>query len=542
MGATAATLCKMKNYGGFVMKVFLGIELGSTRIKAVAIDQDGKPLATGGFDWENRFENGVWTYRLDDVWQGLQASFKELAEDYRTKNKAPLPGLSGIGVSAMMHGYLVFDGNMKPLTEFRTWRNTITGVAAAKLTEVFDFNIPLRWTIAHLYHAVLEEEAHVNEINVLTTLAGYVHYKLTGEHVVGVGEASGIFPIDSNTNNYCPERVEKFHKLVLDHNVSWELTEIMPKVLSAGENAGYLTEEGAKLLDPTGTLKPGVPFCPPEGDAGTGMVATNAVAPGTGNVSAGTSVFAMLVLDKALSKLHVEIDMVSTPSGKPVAMVHCNNCTSDLDAWVNVFGEVMSQMGVESDKTALYRTLYNAALRGDADCAGLVSVNYLSGEHMTGFDEGRPLFIRTPDSNFNIENFMRSLLLSAMATLKLGMNILTEEESVRVSKLLGHGGLFKTELVGQKLMAGALNTPVAVMESAGEGGAWGIALLAAYAAIKDENETLEAFLDNKIFSNSKISTIEPDPADVKGFEAYLERYKAALKVEKSAVENLGIRE
>jgi len=524
------------------MNVFIGIELGSTRIKAVAIDQCGKPLASGGFDWENRFENGVWTYRLDDVWSGLQASYKELVADYQEKQKTPLSEISGIGISAMMHGYFVLDKNDNQLAEFRTWRNTITEKSADILTKAFGFNIPQRWSIAHLHHAVSNREPHIGDIAHVTTLAGYVHYKLTGEKIVGVGEGSGIMPIDSLTNDYHGDMISKFDNIMTEHKLHCKVLELLPKVLCAGENAGYLTQEGAKLLDPTGNLKSGIPFCPPEGDAGTGMVATNAVTPKTGNISAGTSVFAMLVLEKALSKLHTEIDMVATPTGKPVAMVHCNNCTSDLDAWVNLFGDVLTKMGVKLDKTELYRTLYNAALNGDPDCGGLVSVNYLSGEHMTGFYEGRPLFVRTPDSNFRVENFMRSLLLSAMATLKIGMNILTEDEGVEISKLLGHGGLFKTAVVGQKLMAGVLNIPIAVMDSAGEGGAWGIALLAAYSVSKENGETLEQFLDKKIFADSAVSTIEPDASDVKGFEEYLKRYKQALKVEHSAIEHIDVLE
>jgi sugar (pentulose or hexulose) kinase len=345
-------------------------------------------------------------------------------------------------------------------------------------------------------------------------------------------------PVDSTINDYHAGMIKKFDDLVAGHKLPWRLRDILPKVLCAGENAGYLTEQGAKLLDPTGNLKPGIPFCPPEGDAGTGMVATNAITPRTGNISAGTSVFAMLVLEKALSKLHPEIDMVTTPVGSPVAMVHCNNCTSDLDAWVNLFGDVLNKMGAQADKTKLYHTLYNAALSGEPDCGELVSVNYLSGEHMTGFYEGRPLFVRTPESRFTVENFMRSLLLSSMASLKIGVNILTEDEGVEISKLLGHGGLFKTPVVGQKLMAGTLNIPIAVMESAGEGGAWGIAVLAAYAVVKDNEETLEDFLDKKIFADSAISTIAPDPEDVAGFKKYLKRYKKALKVERTAVEEL----
>jgi len=519
------------------MKVYLGIELGSTRIKAVAIDVKGKPLASGGYDWENRFENGIWTYRMDDVWTGLRESYKELLSDYNKKHGSA-PEIAAIGISAMMHGYIPLDKDDNQLTEFRTWRNTITGESSELITKTFGFNIPQRWTIAHLHHAVKSKEAHVSEISYLATLAAYVHYKLTGKKVVGVGEASGIFPIDSTTNKYDAGMVEKFDAMTAEYNLPWKLMDILPEILVAGENAGHLTETGAKLLDSTGKLKAGIPLCPPEGDAGTGMIATNAVTPGTGNVSAGTSIFALLVLEKALSKLYPELEMITTPSGKPVAMVHCNNCTSDLDAWVSLFADVMRKMGVTPDKTELYRTLYNAALSGAPDCGGLVSVNYLSGEHNTGFHEGRPLFARTPESKLSIENFMRSLLLSAMATLKIGMNILTNEEGVKATKWLGHGGLFKTPIVGQKLMAGVLETPVAVMESAGEGGAWGIALLAAYSESKEFGESPEAFLDNKIFADCAVSTINHDPTDVSGFNKYLETYKAALKVERAAVENL----
>ena len=524
------------------MKTFLGIELGSTRIKAVLIDQTGNPLAGGGFDWENRFENGVWTYYLDDVWNGLKETIKDLYADYQNTHKSPIGQISGIGISAMMHGYIVLDDNNNQLAEFRTWRNTLTEESSAYLTELFDFNIPQRWNIAHLHRAITLKEDHIDKISYLTTLAGYVHYMLTGKRVMGVGEASGMFPIDSNINDFCPVMVKKFDDFLATQNIKWKLNDIFPKVLCAGEDAGTLTAEGAKLLDPSGVLKPGTPLCPPEGDAGTGMVATNSIKPRTGNVSAGTSIFSMLVLEKALSKLHIEIDMVTTPDGSPVAMVHCNNCTSDLDAWVNLFGVVAEKMGAASDKTKLYRTLYHAALDADADCGGLVSVNYLSGEHTTGFNEGRPLFVRTPESRFTLENFMRSLLYSSMATLRIGMDILTIDEGVPVSVINGHGGLFKTPVVGQSLMANALNLPVAVMESAGEGGAWGIALLAAFAVGKSESKegfgTLESYLDNVVFKDSSVSTINPNPNDVKGFDAYLERYKSALLVERAAVENL----
>jgi len=513
--------------------MFLGIELGSTRIKAALTNEKGKPLASGGFDWENRFEHGIWTYHLDSAWKGIGECIRGLISDYNKKNKKPLE-VTGIGISAMMHGYLVFDKNGSQLSEFRTWRNTITQESSKQLTSAFGFNIPQRWSIAHLHHAVITGEAHVDEIDQLTTLAGYIHYKLTGKKVVGIGEASGIFPIDSTKNCYNTVMMRKFDIIASEYEVPWKLKYLLPKILLAGEDAGSLTAEGAKLLDPTGVIKEGIPLCPPEGDAGTGMVATNSLTPLTGNISAGTSVFAMLVLEKLLVKPHPEIDMITTPTGKPVAMVHCNNCTADLDAWINLFSGVMEKMGNKAEKTEIYRTLYNAALEADKDCGGLVSVNYLSGEHLTGFSDGRPLFIRTPNSNFTIENFMRSLLLSSMATLKLGMNILTEEEGVTVTKMLGHGGLFKTPVVGQKLMAGVLGIPIAVMESAGEGGAWGSAVLAAYAVNKQENETLEDFLNNKIFADAKVSTIDPDPEDTKGFEKYLEVYKSALVVEQAA--------
>jgi len=519
------------------MKIFLGIELGSTRIKAVAIDQNGKPLASGGLDWENRFENSVWTYRLEDAWRGIQESVASLFAEYKEKYGS-LPEISGMGVSAMMHGYLVFDKDYNQLTDFRTWRNTMTEEASTRLTDLFKFKIPQRWSIAHMYHAVKGKESHVNEVQYLTTLAGYIHYKLTGENVVGIGEASGMFPLGSNTNDYDKSKVELYEELVAEYNLPWKILDILPKVLVAGENAGHLTEEGAKLLDPSGTIKPGTPLCPPEGDAGTGMVATNTIVPGTGNISAGTSIFAILVLEKALKKFHKDIDILAAPSGKPAAMVHCINGTGDLDAWVNIFAEVMTQMGAKPDMTELYRTLYNAALRGDSDGGGLVSVNYLAGEHRTGFSEGRPLVARTPDSKFTIENFMRVLLLSSMATARIGIEALITEEDIELSKIVGHGGLFKTAGVAQKLMAGALQIPVAVMETAGEGGAWGIALLAAYSATKDGNETLEDFLDNKIFADAEVVTIAPESSDVEGFNIYLERYKAALNIERAAVENL----
>ncbi|GHS87945.1 ATPase [Synergistales bacterium] len=498
---------------------FLGIELGSTRVKAVLIDERHAPVVSGGYDWENRLENGVWTYHLDDVWAGLQSALRQL----------PLASVDAIGISAMMHGYLVFDGDGKQLVPFRTWRNTTTERAAAALTELFGFNIPQRWSVAHLYQAILNGEEHVENIRFITTLAGYVHWKLSGQKVLGIDDASGMFPIESG--NYNAEMAAKFRELT---KINW--LNLAPEVRCAGEEAGRLTTEGAKLLDPTGKLTAGIPLCPPEGDAGTGMVATNSVAPRTGNVSAGTSIFAMAVLEKPLSKVYPEIDMVTTPSGRPVAMVHCNNCTSDLDGWARLFMEFASGIGAELSKSALYETLYNKALEGDADCGRLLSYNYVSGEPITGFAEGRALFVRAPDSRFTLANFMRTLLFSTVATLKIGMDILTEQEDVRLDQLLGHGGLFKTKIVGQTLMAAALNVPVTVMESAGEGGAWGIALLAAYMTNKAEDETLENYLSKKVFGGNAGSSIPPNERDVLGFGEFMKRYKGGLAIEKRAVE------
>ncbi|HRK91563.1 MAG TPA: FGGY-family carbohydrate kinase, partial [Anaerolineales bacterium] len=452
-------------------KTSLGIELGSTRIKAVLIGEDHAPIASGSFEWENQYENGVWTYGLDNVWKGLQESYRNLSTEVSEKYGVMLTTIGAIGFSAMMHGYLAFgkDGNL--LVPFRTWRNTMTGQSAEKLTDLFQFNIPQRWSIAHLYQAILNKEAHVKDISHQTTLAGYVHWKLTGQKVLGVGEASGMFPIDSKTNDFDKKMLGQFNDLLKAEKINWTLQGVLPKVLVAGESAGTLTEEGAKLLDPSGTLKAGIPLCPPEGDAGTGMVATNSVAVRTGNVSAGTSVFAMIVLEKALSKLYPEIDMVTTPTGKPVAMVHANNCTSDLNAWVGLFGEFTKALGVEISQSKLFETLYKMALAGDADGGGLLAYNYLSGESITDLTEGRPLFIRTPESRFTLPNFMRTHLFSSLGTLKIGMDILSQE-NVKLDQLLGHGGFFKTEGVGQKMMAAAMNTSVSVMDTAGEGGAW----------------------------------------------------------------------
>ena len=516
----------------------LGVEFGSTRIKAVLIDADCKVLAQGSFDWENTLSDGIWTYPLSLVWEGLRGAYGAVKQAVQEKYGVTLTKIGSIGISAMMHGYLPFDKDGNQLAEFRTWRNTITEAAAAELTERFRFNIPQRWSIAHLYQAILNGESHVKDIAFLTTLEGYVHWRLTGEKVIGVGEAAGMFPVDSRKNCYDETMVSDFDGLIENRHYPWQLLDILPKILLAGENAGTLTEQGALLLDPTGDLASGIPLCPPEGDAGTGMVATNSVAPLTGNVSAGTSIFLMAVLNKPLSAVYTEIDMVATPTGAPVAMVHCNTCTSDLDAWVRLFSEVLKNAGADLPKPALYDMLYDFALQGDADCGGLVGCNYYSGEPVTDTAEGRPLFVRMPDANFTLANFMRNQIFSAMATLRLGMDILFQKENITLNRLLGHGGLFKTPLVGQKLMAGALGVPVSVMETAGEGGAWGIALLASYMRNKDGGETLEAHLDNKVFGENKGTTVTPDKTDVDGFNRYMTRYKAAVAVEKAAIDRL----
>ena len=510
----------------------LGIELGSTRIKAVLLNEKHIPVASGSHEWENRLVNGVWTYSMDAIHSGLQACYADLKRDVKKKFGLTLTTVGAIGVSAMMHGYLPFDKDGRQLAEFRTWRNTMTGEAAEKLSDLFTFNIPQRWSIAHLYQAILNGEEHVKDIAQLTTLAGYIHYVLTGEKVMGVGEASGMFPIDSDTLDYDEAMVQKFDAV---HGQPWKLRDILPKVLNAGENGGMLTEAGARFLDPAGDLLPGIPVAPCEGDAGTGMVATDSVRVRTGNVSAGTSDFAMIVTDHALG-VHREIDMVTTPAGAPVAMVHCNNCTSDINAWVSLFGEFAELLGADVDKGKLFTLLFNKALEGDADCGGLLSDNYFSGEGVTDLNEGRPVFLRTPEAKFSLANFMRTHLLSALATLKIGLDILTGEENVQVDKLYGHGGFFKTPGVGQKLLSAAVNAPVSVMETAGEGGPYGMALLCAYMLWKDEGESLPDYLDNRVFNGAKSSTVMADKADIDGFNKFLAAYKAAFPVEKTAVE------
>lgn len=519
-------------------KTAMGIEFGSTRIKAVLIDSESNPIASGSHEWENRLDNGIWTYTLDDIWTGLQDAYRDMAEDVKKQYDITLENIGAIGFSAMMHGYMVFDKNDELLVPFRTWRNTMTGEASEKLFDLFNYNIPQRWSIAHLYQAILNGEEHVKDITYLTTLAGYIHWKMTGVKALGVGDASGMFPIDPNTKDYDAGMVEKFDALVAEKNYPWKLLDILPKVMVAGENAGTLTEEGAKLLDVSGHLKAGIPVCPAEGDAGTGMAATNSVKQRTGNVSAGTSVFAMVVLEKELSKPYPELDLVTTPDGSLVAMVHCNNCTSDLNAWVGIFREFMESMGMEVNMNKLFGTLYNKAMEADKDCGGLLAYNYFSGEPITGFEEGRPLFARTPNSKFSLANFMRSHLYSSLATLKIGMDILFKQEHVELDELMGHGGLFKTKGVGQSIMAAAANVPVTCMDTAGEGGAWGIALLAAYMKNKEEGETLDAYLNDKVFAGQEGTKMEPDAADVAGFDEFIKRYVAGLPIEKAAVETL----
>ena len=519
-------------------KAVLGIEFGSTRIKAVLVDENNMPIASGDHDWENRLENGVWTYTLDDIWTGLQDCYQKMTEDVKAKYGVAVEKLAAIGFSAMMHGYLAFDKDGKLLVPFRTWRNTITQEASEALTKVFNFHVPQRWSIAHLYQAILNGEEHVPQVDFFTTLDGYIHWQLTGEKVLGVGSASGMFPIDSTIKDYDKAMIQKFDELVAPKGFPWKLEHLLPKVLLAGDKAGVLTEEGAKKLDPTGTLQAGCPLCPPEGDAGTGMVATNSVKQRTGNVSAGTSVFAMIVLEKALKRVHEEIDMVTTPSGDAVAMVHCNNCTSDLNAWVNIFKEFAESFGIDVDMNKLFGTLYNKALEGDKDCGGLLAYNYFSGEHITGFEEGRPMFVRTPDSKFSLANFMRANLYTSLGALKVGLDILLKEEEVAIDRITGHGGLFKTKGVGQKILAAAMDATVSVMKTAGEGGAWGIALLASYMVNKDAGEALEDYLQNKVFGGDEGEKMDPDPEDVKGFDEFIKRYRAGFPIERAAVDAL----
>ena len=515
----------------------LGIELGSTRIKAVLVNDRNEIIAQGDHSWENQLVDGIWTYSLKAIWGGLQDAYAQLAANVNRQYGTDLTTLGAMGFSAMMHGYMAFNDKDELLVPFRTWRNTMTEEASLKLTEAFGFHIPQRWSIAHLYQAILKGEEHVKDVAFFTTLAGYIHWQLTGEKVLGVGEASGMFPIDSNTKQFDTKMIETFDAMVADKGFPWKLAEILPGVKVAGEHAGVLTAEGAKKLDPTGTLQPGVPLCPPEGDAGTGMTATNSVRVRTGNVSAGTSVFSMIVTEKPLSKAYEEIDMVTTHTGEPVAMVHCNNCTSDLNAWVDLFKETLDLFGADVSMNDLYGKLYNKALEGDADCGGLLAYNYFSGEHVTGFEEGRPLFVRKPDAAFTLSNFMRTHLYTSLGALKTGMDILLKEEKVAIDRITGHGGLFKTKGVGQSILAAACNTPIAVMETAGEGGAWGMAILANY-MISGEKLPLDVYLEQEVFADAACEIEEPKEEMVAGFEAFMENYKAGLAVERAAVDHL----
>ena len=518
-------------------KTALGIELGSTRVKAVLIDENCKVLASGAHDWENKLENGYWTYSLEDVQIAVHSCFKALKEDVKEKYGCDFKTTGAIGISAMMHGYLAFDKHGKLLAPFRTWRNTTTARAAEELTEKLGFNIPQRWTCAHIYQAILNKEDHVPEIAYVTTLAGYVHYMLTGVNAVGVGEASGIFPIDSAKNDYDENMMATYDALLKEKGFGKTLREILPEVLVAGENAGTLTDAGVKFLDADGEFSAGVPFAPCEGDAGTGMTATNSVKERTGNISAGTSIFAMVVLEKNLSKVYPEIDMVTTPSGKPVAMVHCNNCTSDINAWAGLFGEFASALGIEAKRSKILDLMFENAMKGDSDCGGLTSYNYFSGEPVTGLQEGRPLFVRTPDAKFTLGNFMRTQLYSALAALKVGLDLLLKNEKAAIDKIYGHGGFYIYPGVGQKITAAAIDAPVSVMKTAGEGGPYGMALLALY-SIKGEGMALEDFLEKKAFADAETVTENPEQKDVEGFNVFLERYVKGLECEKSAVDSI----
>ena len=518
-------------------KAILGIEFGSTRIKAVLIDGENKPIAQGSHEWENQLVDGLWTYSTEAIWYGLQDCYADLRKNVLAEYDIEIEELAAIGISAMMHGYMAFNDQQNILVPFRTWRNTNTAKAAAELSELFVYNIPLRWSISHIYQAILDNEEHVADIDFLTTLAGYIHWQLTGNKVLGIGDASGMLPIDPETHNYSAAMVEKFNKLIAPKGFKWTLLDILPEVLNAGENAGFLTAEGAQKLDISGHLKPGIPLCPPEGDAGTGMVATNAVKQRTGNVSAGTSSFSMIVLEKDLSKPYEMIDMVTTPDGSLVAMVHCNNCTSDLNAWVNLFKEYQQLLGIPVDMNEVFGKLYNNALTGDADCGGLIAYNYISGEPVTGLSEGRPMFVRSANDKFNLANFMRANLYASVGVLKIGNDILFNEEHVKVDRITGHGGLFKTKGVGQRVLAAAINSPISVMETAGEGGAWGIALLASYLINNSNGSTLADWLESNVFAGNTGVEIAPTAEDVAGFNKWIENYKRGLAIEQAAVDN-----
>ncbi|AWB46593.1 ATPase [Paenibacillus sp. CAA11] len=519
-------------------KTSLGIEFGSTRIKAVLIDERFETIASGSYEWENLLKDGYWTYNLTDIITGMQEAYREMKQEVERKYEVTLDTIGSIGFSAMMHGYMAFDSTGELLVPFRTWRNATTGAAARELTDKFQFNIPERWSIAHLYQAILNEEEHVPRVDFITTLSGFIHWLLTGNKALGIGDASGMFPIDEATHDYHESMIKQFDELVAAKGYPWKLKSILPKVYNAGDQAGVLTEAGAKMLDISQTLQPGIPLCPPEGDAGTGMVATNSVRKRTGNVSVGTSVFAMIVLEKELTNVYPEIDLVTTPNGSPVGMVHANNCSSDINAWLGLFREFSEAMGQKVDTQQLFSVMFNKALEADPDGGGLLSYGYFSGENITGIEKGRPLFVRSPESNFNLANFMRTHLFTAFGALKIGMDILTKNEHVAIDGILAHGGLFKTPVVGQKIVAAAMNVPVSVMATAGEGGAWGMAILASYMINKDQQEALEDFLDHKVFKDAEGQEVQPDQSDVQGFEVFIERYKKGLAIEQAAVDHL----
>lgn len=518
-------------------RTVLGIELGSTRIKSVLTDLETNVLAVGSFEWENQILDGIWTYSLEDVWKGLQGSYQNLKEQVKGQYGAELTKIGAIGISAMQHGYMVFDRAENQLVPFRTWRNTITKEASEELMDLFHYPIAQRWSIAHLYQAVLNGEPHVPRIAFMTTLAGYVHWKLTGRKAVGLNEASGMFPIDLKTRNFNSTMIGKFQEAIRGKGYPWKLGDILPEIVDVGENAGELTEKGARLLDPSGTLEAGIPFCPPEGDGGTGMVATNSIRPCTGNISSGTSVFAMLVLEKELSRVYPEIDQVVTPDGHLVAMVHCNNLTSDLNSWIGLFREFAEAAGLQIKREDIFRILYNKAMEGEPDGGGMLAYNYLSGEHITGLEEGRPMFIRTPESRFDLANFMKTNLYASLGTIKIGMDILAAE-GVKVDVIVGHGGFFKTKGTTQKIMADALEVPVKVMATAGEGGAWGIAVLASYMICRELGETLADYLEQKVFRGAEGTVIQPDGGESRGFCTFMERFRAGLDIERTAVEKI----
>lgn len=513
----------------------LGIEFGSTRIKAVLIDHSFEIIASSSYDWENQLIDGYWTYDLNDMINGLQKSYQQLKQDVELRYGINLQKIGSIGCSAMMQGYIALDQTGQLLIPFRTWRNATTGTAASKLTEKFQFKIPQRWSIAHLYQAVLDDEAHVANIGYITTLSGYLHWRLTGSEALGIGDASGMFPIDEHSKQYSEGMIKKFTDLIADKGYPWSLKDILPKVYPAGEHAGYLNEAGALLLDPSGDLQAGIPLCPPEGDGATGMVATNSIRKSTGNISVGTSIFAMIVLDKELSAVYPEIDIMNTPDGNPVGLVLANNCSSDINAWIGLFREFHEAMGLKSDMNQIFSTLFHKALEADADGGGLLSYGYYSGENITGFAKGRPLFVRSPESRFNLANFMRMHLFSAFAVLRLGMNILTQKEHVAIDRILAHGGLFTTPLVGQEICAAALNVPVSVMPTAGEGGAWGMAVLASFMVNKEQHEGLADYLTTKVFNDTEGKEIYPNSIDVNGFNLFMERYTKGLAIEEAAV-------